>query len=35
MLILKFPHKILIIFNPIFGIEDIKFVITIIAQYDI
>lgn len=32
ILILKFPHTILIIFFPIYGIAAIKFVITIIAQ---
>lgn len=32
---LKFPQIILIILFPIIGIADMKFVITIIAQYDI
>lgn len=35
MLMLKFPQIIFIILFPIFGIAEIKFVITIIAQYDI
>ena len=34
-LILKFPQMILIIFIPMFGMAEMKLVITIIAQYDI
>jgi len=35
ILILKFPQIIFTILFPIIGIDDKKFVITIIAQYDI
>lgn len=35
ILILKFPHTILINLFSSFGIVEMKFVITIIAQYDV